>query len=419
MTAPSRREPDAGPRAGGRSESRGAADRVRRSHAQTRTTVQLALGFIAAAVVAAVWSDSRWLPLHLFLAGGLLLTISGVSLMLTVTWATAPAPPDWVVAVQRTCLALGVAGVAVGHEADLGGAVLVPAGALAVIGLVVLAATLVVTVRRGVQRRFDPAVGAYALALCAGAAGVTIGVIMASGTPTVALRSAHMTLNVLGLVGLVAYGTLPFFAATVGRARMDPRASRGVLGSSVLWQATAVAVTVVGLATDVRAIAVIGLGAYAAGLAAVLYLLPKPTKRQLDWAGPRLIGMWIGVLWWATAVIGVAVEVGRGGAAFGGRWLLALVVGGYAQILWGSLAYLLPVLRGGGPELLSGGFAATRSWLGLAAANVAAAAFALEWLTVAVVAVVVWSVDMAIRAVSVGLGRRSERDRPEPAGSES
>jgi hypothetical protein len=62
---------------------RGAADRVRVSHTQTRITLRIALGFVAAAAVAAVAGDGRWLVLHLFLAGAVALAISGVSLMLT------------------------------------------------------------------------------------------------------------------------------------------------------------------------------------------------------------------------------------------------------------------------------------------------------------------------------------------------
>ena len=45
----------------------------------------------------------------------------------------------------------------------------------------------------------------------------------------------------------------------------------------------------------------------------------------------------------------------------------ALVLGGYVQILVASLAYLAPVLRGGGHVRLSAGFATTRSWLALTA----------------------------------------------------
>src|SRR3546814_14742063 len=60
----------------------------------------------------------------------------------------------------------------------------------------------------------------------------------------------------------------------------------------------------------------------------------------------------------------------------GGRWLLVLVVAGYGQILWGSLAYVVPMLRGGGHERLGEGFAVTRSWLGLGAAHAAGIALA-------------------------------------------
>jgi hypothetical protein len=41
---------------------------------------------------------------------------------------------------------------------------------------------------------------------------------------------------------------------------------------------------------------------------------------------------------------------------FGGRWVFVLVIGEYAQILWGSLAYVLPMLRGRGYQRLRWGF---------------------------------------------------------------
>jgi hypothetical protein len=93
---------------------RGAADRIQLSHARTRTTLRLALAFIATAALTGAIGTDRWLPIHLFLAGGVMLAISGVSLMSTVTWSAAPAPPDRWVAVQRwleASAAVGVAGV--------------------------------------------------------------------------------------------------------------------------------------------------------------------------------------------------------------------------------------------------------------------------------------------------------------------
>ena len=90
--------------------------------------------------------------------------------------------------------------------------------------------------------------------------------------------------------------------------------------------------------------------------------------------------------------------------AFSGHWLLVLVIGGYAQILWGSLAYVLPMLRGGGHEQLGRGFATTRSWIGLGAANLAALAIALDLTAWAVAGVAAWVIDSTLRAVRLGPG---------------
>lgn len=397
-----------GPTSGGR----GAADRVRLSHRQTRPTLALALAFIGAAALAAVADTGRWLPLHLLLAGGVVLAISGVSLMLTVTWSAAPAPPGGWVATQRLCIAAGAAGVAAGREADLPDGVTAAAGALYLAGLVGLGILLVVTIRRGVERRFDVAVAAYLAALVAGAVAGGLGVAMAVGTWSVELRAAHVTLNLLGLVGLVVGGTLPFFAATVGRARMAPHAGPRRLATSLCGQVAALAVAAGGLAADADPVAAAGLGAYAAGIGGVVWLLPRPTRRQLRWAGPRLVGLWAGAGWWAVAVVASAVEVARDDPVLGGRWLLVLVVAGYAQIVWGSLAYLLPMLRGGGHERLGEGFAATRSWVGLAAANSAGLALALALRPVVGAAIAVWVLDSAWRAARVAARNPAREVRP-------
>src|SRR4051812_20212318 len=93
---------------------RAAPHRVRDAHRQARTGVLACLGFVAAALVAVVvpHETGRWLPLHLFLAGAVVLAISAVSLLLTITWAAAPAPPDAAVIAQRVLVGAGAAGVA-------------------------------------------------------------------------------------------------------------------------------------------------------------------------------------------------------------------------------------------------------------------------------------------------------------------
>lgn len=393
-----------------------AANRVKLSHRQTRPTLRLALLFIVAAALSAPVSTGSWLPLHLLLAGGAVLAISGVSLMLTVTWSAAPAPPDRAVLVQRSCVAVGAAGVAVGRSTSLPSAVVAASGILYSLGLALLAVLLVTTFLRGSERRFAAAVAAYLCAMVAGITAVTLGVTMAVHAPTSDLRAVHATLNLLGLVGLTISGTLPYFAATVGRARMASRATKRSLVAVLAWQVAALAVAVAGLVAGAGPVVSGGFAAYALGVVVVVTLLPRPTRRQLKWAGPRLVGLWAGSVWWAAAVAAFAVAA-AGGNYLAGSWLLVLVVAGYAQIIWGSLAYLLPVLRGGGHVRLGEGFATTRSWVGLAAANVAGVALAVQARYVAFAAVAVWVLDSLWRAVAVGT-RRSPRPSEETGAGE-
>ena len=58
------------------------------------------------------------------------------------------------------------------------------------------------------------------------------------------MRDAHVVLNLLGLVGIVVGGTLPFFTATVGRSRMAARATARRLALVLAWQTVAVALAV-------------------------------------------------------------------------------------------------------------------------------------------------------------------------------
>lgn len=73
------------------------------------------------------------------------------------------------------------------------------------------------------------------------------------------------------------------------------------------------------------------------------------------------------------------------------------LVGGFAQILVASIAYLGPVLRGGGHRRLTAGFAATRSWLSVAVGNIAAIAALVGNRTTLAAALAIWLADIAIR----------------------
>lgn len=351
------------------------------------------------------------------MAGALVAIIGGSTTLFTVTWSAAPAPSAGIMWAQRGLCAAGAVLVVSARVLEWGDAALWVGVVAFIAGLVLLASVLVVTVRRGVKRRFDTAVAWYESALLAGVIAAAIGGRIGSDGATVGLRNAHVVLNLLGFVGLVIAGTLPSFLATVGRTKMSPRSTEPVLRGLLVAQVVGVAGAAVGFILEVRWAAVAGLGLYAVGLAILATRLPWPSRRSLAWAGPRLLALWFGLAWWIIAVVMAGVDVARDELPLAGNWTMVLVLVAYGQILWGSLAYLLPVLQGPGHEALTRGFAAVRSWVGLVAINVAGVAWVADHEDVARVAVAVWLLDGAFRGTRFALGIRT--DRPTPAPSEA
>jgi hypothetical protein len=384
------------------SRSRGDPARVVEAHRQARRSLAVAASFTAAAPLAALTpaATGQWVGLHLFLVGGLLSAISGATQLLAVTWSSSPAPARALTTSQRWILATGAAAVAAGRE--LSAPWLVTSGAAAVgVALVLLGACLVIIRAGAVTDRFIPAIDTYLLAVTAGIAGTVAAAALANGWGDlgwVPLRSAHLTVNLYGLVGLVVAGTLPYFVATQARTKMSARATPGRLRllAGVLLGATAVASG--GHLASRPGVAAAGLLGYAAGLLALPLLLPAPTRRQLTWGGPRLLQLAAGWAWWVITTILMAATVGRGWSGQGAV-LRAMAIGGFAQILVASLAYFGPVLRGGGHRRLTAGFAVTRSWPGLVAANVAAVSVLVGPALLTAVALLAWAADSASRAV--------------------
>jgi nitrite reductase (NO-forming) len=384
--------------------ARGAAGRVVVVQRQARITLFVSGGFAVAAVLALVvpHRTGTWLPLHLFLAGTLLLAISAATQLFAVTWAAGPPPSDRLAAVQRGLLAAGVALLAAGRELRWPSAWVAAAGTAVVVALVVLGVSLAVIVAHGVQRRFDAARRAYLVALLAGLGGCVLGVVMATGVSASMqprVRAAHLTLNLLGLVGLVIVGTLPFFTATQARLKMSSRSTATAQTGLLACFVVALAASSAGLLLEGPAVATVGLAAYAAALLGLVALLPGVGAKQLRWAGPRLVQLGAGIAWWFGATVVLAWQAGRGGTVFAPTVVAVLVVGGYAQILVSAIAYLGPVLRAGGHEQLAAGFRTTRSWLGLGLANAAAIGLLLGAPSFAVAALVAWLVDTAGRVL--------------------
>ena len=131
-------------------------------------------------------------------------------------------------------------------------------------------------------------------------------------------------------------GTLPFFAAapSAGPGWSLTRPPRGC-SLAVGWQTAAVTTAVPGLVTGADRVAAGGFRAYAVGMGVALGAA-RPTRRQLRWAGPRLVLAMAPAALCGRSPSPPSVEIAGGdGAVFGGRWLLVLAVGGYAQIPWG------------------------------------------------------------------------------------
>lgn len=380
-------------------------DRVALVHRQTRPTLLAAVGFLVAAPVAAVvpHSTGAWLPLHLLLVGALLSAISGATQMLAVTWSTSPAPSDGAVALQRATVVVGTVLLVAGREADLD-LVAAVGGALVGLALVLLGRLLVGIRRTATTDRYAPAIDGYLAALAFGVVGIAAGVHLATGDGSTDLRAAHLVINLLGLVGGVILATLPFFAATQVRAKMSPRATPGRVRGLVAASTVAVAAAAVALAVGQRDVGSALLVVEALVVLAVVALLPRVGARQLTWSGPRLVHLLAGIAWWAVGVVALAVAVRNGGDD--GPALRTLAVGGFAQILVGSLAYLGPVLRGGGHEQLTDGFATTGSWIGVGAANLAAVGLLASATPLIAIGVGVWFLDGAARGVRLLSGWR-------------
>lgn len=375
------------------------AGRVVAAQRQARDAFAWTFAFTAGALVAMAAGPrtGRWLPLHLFLAGGVMTAISGATVLLAVTWSAGPAPARRTTASQQAMIALGALGVALGRELDAPPAVLDAAAGVFVAGLVLLAVLVTRSVGRGLERRFDAAAIWYVAAAAAGVIGVTLGLSLATGTAPDGARTAHVTLQLLGLVGLVVGGTLPTFAATLGRTRRAERATPARHLRVLAWQVAALAAAVAGVLAGSHALATAGFAAYAAGIVALGTMLPRLTRRSLTWAGPRLPGLHLALGWWVAAAATAAWRSAAGAEPLSERTIAVLALAAYAQLVWAALAYLGPVLRAGGHARLSAGFTHTRSWLALVAFNTAGVAAALGATRLTVAAIVVAAVDTLAR----------------------
>ncbi|HHC07490.1 MAG TPA: hypothetical protein ENK55_02060 [Actinobacteria bacterium] len=367
----------------------------------------LRIAFVASgtfAGVAAAWAaivalrgGAWWGPLHAFVIGAVLASISGATQMFTITWANAPPPPRWMPIGQGSALVAGTIAVLVGVTASVPSLVWV-GGSTIVASLVLLAASLVHVIRRSLLRRFDLSLRFYLLALACGIVGVTLGTLLGTGVADLGVvRLVHLHLNLVGLVGFTIVGTLPTLLPTFAHHRMVS----GREAVAAWWGCVAAAGFIVaGLVGPVR---LVGAGAVVAGTSGAVVLggiVGRLGRRALKETLPYL-QVTSGVVWLVAWTFADGIGLLRGVPT--GRfapWTAAAVIAGVGQVLAGSIAYLAPVVLGPpiGDNLRRMGRSPALPWT---AANVAGLALVCGFPVVAAAVGAVWLGDLARRVVGL------------------
>jgi nitrite reductase (NO-forming) len=248
-----------------------------------------------------------------------------------------------------------VAGMVSGHWIlTLVGSVVV-GGAAAAHGIV-----LALQARSALPSRFGATVRYYICASLALPIGAGLGATLARG-PAEPLHgrvmAAHITLNLLGWVGLTVMGTLVTLWPTMLRTRIADGAER-VARQALPILVGSVAVTAGGALAGLQGLAAAGAAAYLGGVLWACVPLAKVTRAK----APSAFATWsvmAGVLWLLACLLGL-VAVLLTGATWAlvdermGLLVAPLAAGFVAQILLGALSYLVPVVLGGGPTIVRG-----------------------------------------------------------------
>lgn len=223
------------------------------------------------------------------------------------------------------------------------------------------------------------------------------------------LSLAHAIIMGAGWIGLSISGTLVTLGPTMLRTRIDPAAvPRAVRALPAL-------VVLVGAAGLAAALGSTQLaGALLAGFGGVVvWAIALPLARVALGKGPREHPAWSmtgGLAWIAFGIGAISVSLMRAGdpaqaRADAAAWLPLLGAGGIAQVFVGALAYLLPVVVGGGPSAVRLGIGTLEhlSPLRLGARFAALAALAVSVNTAVPLRGVWWGVVIATFAVDIGL----------------
>ena len=192
-------------------------------------------------------------------------------------------------------------------------------------------------------------------------AGALLGAIVATGgagLPPEHLRLAHLSINVLGFVGLSAITTLSALFPRIWQEEETKPPS----GLPLVLLAAGVVVIAISALVGVRYGVAAGLALYLAGMVVAVRRWAGVVLRAVAQPGGRLTFPALAVaaapLWLVGATIWLLVRVIRAEDLSAIELpTLPLIVGFGAQLLMGTMAYLLPTRVGGGPGAVATGLA--------------------------------------------------------------
>ncbi len=302
-----------------------------------------------------------WLPLHLALAGGAGTAIAAMVPFFVAALAVAqPASPM----LRGGSIALVAAGASM---AALGRAVAMPEVAalgawLDVAGFAGVGLATAWPLRRAGGPRRPLTEAAYLAALANVLMGVTLAGLFLGGTPAVTsswgvLKPAHGWLNVFGFVCLVIAGTLVHFAPTVAGSRIRRRPSSVMAIAGLAAGAPLVAL---GYAAGAAIVAQLGALATLGGATALAIHGLQAHRDRAGWTTERAWhtitagSLLFAPVWLVVAAAIAAARLITYGVDPAG-WRLSelvapLVLGMVAQVLAGSLCFLVPAISPGPPE---------------------------------------------------------------------
>ena len=314
--------------------------------------------FAAAAVVAATrFDDWAWFLVHFLMLGAVSNALFIWSWHFTGAILRVPDQADRSAEIQRLALLnLGIAGTVIAVRVEA------PAMIVASVGFILAAVVLHARAMKRAARRalaspYAFTVDAYIAACALLVPGLLLGAWMEMLDEDSALLPklmlAHVSLNLLGWVGLPILGTIVTLWPTMLRTRIAPNAA--LLGRrSLPFLIAGVLITAIGFGIGASSVAAAGALVYLVGYVRTMKPIATVTRAK----APAAFSTWTtlaGLCWLFLAVLGLGVSAAAHTVEPVADALSSLAfvgVVGVVQVLIGCMSYLVPAMAAGGPAIV-------------------------------------------------------------------